>query len=370
MTKRRRRGRPRSNHTSQTRNLRAAGPPGADRRTLRLRTPEDLLAVVPYSLGFHPTDSLVIVTSSPGRPFFARIDLPPDPADLGTVVEQLLEAAVRNRVSTAVLAVYSADAGLAEAAHDELRAGCEDAGIELPLAIRADGARWFCLHGPSGAAHRCPVEGTPYDVRSHMFTAQAVLDGRVIQPSREALRDSLVGNDPDDAGAVGDAVDAAVERMLAAARTPLGQPAAPDTVRRHLVQEGHWVRRRVRRFLDDQERLDVEDAGRMLTAITAIQVRDVAWSEMTRETAETHLELWRDLVRRSPAETLAPPAALLGFAAWLAGQGALAWCAVERCQLADPDYSMAGLITQALAGAVPPDTWTPLDESTLSLFAG
>jgi hypothetical protein len=82
-----------------------------------------------------------------------------------------------------------------------------------------------------------------------------------------------------------------------------------------------------------------------------------------------HVELWRDLVRRTPHDLMAAPAALLGFAAWLSGDGALAWCAVERCQEVEPDYRLAGLLTQALAGAVPPSTWRPFDQADLALFA-
>lgn len=361
MSKRRKRGSARTTQKTQKTQQ--------TQKTLRLRTPEDVLAVVPYSLGFHPTESLVMITTAPGRPFFARIDLPSDPDELSAVVDYLVAAGVQNRIRTAVAVVYSDDAALASAAHAAFLVHCGRAGIEVPLAIRADGERWFCLHDPCGAPHRCPAEGTPYDVSSHAFAAQAVLDGRVVQPSREALRDTLVGNDPDEVDAVGAAVAAATSRLLAARRTPLGVPVS-DGVQQHLVQEGQWVRHRVRRFLDDREPLDVTDAGRMLRAIESIQVRDVAWSEMTQDTAETHTELWHDLVRRCPVEHLAPPAALLGFAAWLSGQGALAWCAVERCQESDPDYSMAGLLSHALSAAVPPETWTPLDESMLTLFAG
>ncbi|MFC6344376.1 DUF4192 family protein, partial [Nocardioides hankookensis] len=45
------------------------------------------------------------------------------------------------------------------------------------------------------------------------------------------------------------------------------------------------------------------------------------------------------------------------FAAWQAGQGALAWCAVDRCVDVDPGYSLAGLVAELLTRAVPPDTW-------------
>src|SRR4051812_17371415 len=36
--------------------------PPADRPTLRLSTPADLLALVPYLLGFHPASSIVVVS--------------------------------------------------------------------------------------------------------------------------------------------------------------------------------------------------------------------------------------------------------------------------------------------------------------------
>ena len=75
---------------------------------------------------------------------------------------------------------------------------------------------------------------------------------------------------------------------------------------------------------------------------------------MGRDTARDHVAFWTDLVRRSPADLLPAPAALLGFAAWLAGHGALAWCAVDACQEADPDYGLADILSQLLAHAVPP----------------
>ena len=96
----------------------------------------------------------------------------------------------------------------------------------------------------------------------------------------------------------------------------------------------------------------------------------MAWAQMDRENAEAHVDLWRDVVRRSPEDLLAPPAALLGFAAWLAGNGALAWCAVDRAHRAEPGYGLAGLLSQALAGGVPPSAWEPLGPDTLTLFAG
>lgn len=336
-------------------------------RTLKAKTPGDLLAVVPYVLGFHPEDSLVMLTlGDAGDKFHARVDLPRDDADFSEVIENLTDAATRNGVRRVAIVAYSDDQCASMDLVERLEGALEDGGVNVVEAIRCDGERWFSLSDCTEPC--CPDGGTPYDVGSHPFTAQSVLDGQVTLRSREALSDSLVGNDPNAIEAVEESAGRAMDRFKAASRHPLG-PAAPEVAQAHLVQEGHWVGDRVRRFLADGVALDADDAGRMLVAIVAIDIRDVAWAEMDRVTATRHVDLWRDLVRRSPYDLIAPPAALLGFSAWLSGDGALAWCAVDRCQETEPDYRLAGLLTTALLGAVPPSAWSPVDRSDLTLFA-
>ena len=51
-----------------------------------------------------------------------------------------------------------------------------------------------------------------------------------------------------------------------------------------------------------------------------------------------------------------PPAALLGWSAWQAGHGALAWIAIDRCRAVDPGYGMATILAGCLDQAVPPDS--------------
>jgi len=335
--------------------------------TLRAKTPTDLLAMVPCMLGFHPERSVVLITLGAERDaFHARVDLPDRPEDMDAAVAQIIDVAERTRIGRSVLVVYSDDAELAEVAAATVQAGLDAVGVELVEAIRTDGSRWYSLSGCTGPC--CPADGTPYDISGHPFLAQTVLQGRVMLSSREELAASLIGND-DDVAAVERAAGTAGERMVAAGRHPLGQ-LAPDGARRHLVQEGHWVEQRVGRFLADHVRLSDEEVGRLLVALVSIQVRDVAWASMTHDNAGAQVDLWRDVVRRSPHALLAPPAALLGFAAWLNGNGALAWCAVDRAHHADPDYSLAGLLAQALAAGVPPSTWQPLERDMLTLFAG
>ncbi len=50
---------------------------GPTTRTFTVRSEVDVLALIPYTFGFHPRDSLVMLAlTAHGRPFHARIDLP------------------------------------------------------------------------------------------------------------------------------------------------------------------------------------------------------------------------------------------------------------------------------------------------------
>jgi hypothetical protein len=318
----------------------------APSRTFRIRSEADVLALVPFTFGFHPEDSLVMITlDTTGRPFQARVDLPEDPADLEVVVEQLVLPAVRNRAHRAVLVGYTDDHALAELATGLLAATLEAAGVEVLLSLRADGDRWFRLDG-DGA----DPDGVPYDVRSHELSSRAVLEGRVTYRNREELADSLAVHDPEE-------VEEVLERHRSLRPLPTrdvgpGFPSGP-------AAEVAWLVGRLRTACAEDTPPSTELVARLLRGVARLDVRDALWCEITRDSAAAHVRVWRDVVRRSPEELVAPAAGLLAFAAWLSGDGALAWCAVERSLCADPDHSLARLVAQALERAVPPSAWTP-----------
>jgi hypothetical protein len=142
-----------------------------------------------------------------------------------------------------------------------------------------------------------------------------------------------------------------------------------------IADEGAWLRDRVSCFLADGRRLETAEVARLSALVTgSVLLRDVAWAEMTHANAPRHVDLWRDVVRRVPARLRQAPAELLGFSAWLSGNGALAWCAVElatecaeECAgVPEPGgHGLAGLLTQVLAAAVPPSSWQPRDPPPL-----
>ncbi|MCD4534849.1 DUF4192 domain-containing protein [Nocardioides sp. cx-169] len=307
--------------------------------TMVARCPEDVLAMVCVTLGFDPDESVAMLTFGGPRAFQARVDLPRCRAELPETVESLLGPATAHRVRQVVFVVYTDDEVLARQVWRGLRERCRQAAISVVEALRADGRRWYPLLRGDRLIREI---GVAYDVTAHPFLVDAVLRGRVTHASRDALDATL---DPHP-GRV-----AAVEAALPAGGPPTG-PAA-------LLAEGDWVRSTVRGHVVEDSRPGDHAAARLLSALRTPRLRDAAWDLVAGDAAAAHVELWSDLVRRCPRELLAAPAFLLGWSAWRAGHGALAWCALDRVADADPGYPPAAELALLLTHAVPPDAWEP-----------
>jgi hypothetical protein len=314
--------------------------------TLTARSPEDLLALVPLVLGFVPHESVVMLTFDARRTFHARVDLPAGEAEIAVVVQALLEPARRHLVRRVVFVLYAADDRAARTVAGPLVRAFEGAGMEVIDVLRADGDRWFPV---LGRRRGVPGWGVPYDVSAHPFVAEAVLHGQVTHGSREELADSL-GADPGRVAGVAAALAARSGRE-------------PDSGTGRTAGEMEWARRLVGAHAAAGTTPTDAELARLLAGMRDPLVRDAAWMVMSRENAREQVGLWTDVVRRAPVEVLAAPAALLGFAAWLSGQGALAWCAIDRCRESVPDYGLARLLADMLAHAVPPSTWEEGDEA-------
>jgi hypothetical protein len=293
--------------------------------TLTARTPEDLLAVVPVVLGFEPCQSVVMLTFGGVETFHARVDLPP-PSKADEAVDLLLEPAERHQVTSVVFVLYADDGPAARAVVRRLRRAFARAGIDVVEVLRAHEGRWFA---PGRRA--VPAAGVPYDVGDHLFRAQAVVEGIVVHGSRAELEAGLQPS-----------------------------PAAVDEVRRALCRAVPSTAGEIADLVDarlEAGRFTTVELARVLLGLLPLEGRDAAWAAISRDVAARHVRLWTDVVQRAPDDLVAAPAAVLGLAAWLAGHGALAWCAVDRCHAVDPGNSLATLVADLLVGAVPPSVW-------------
>lgn len=330
-------------------------PTTPDPSTFIARTQTDLVAIVPLVLGFHPRDSVVLLTfGGPGSGFHARVDLPVGVDEQQEVAGVLLDAARANGVRRAAVLLFTDDVGVAESQGMLLAALLVSVGVEVLDVLRVDDGEW----------HPVPDTGEPgtaYELETHRFTAQRVFQGQVVHRDRGELADSLIGTDDDDAVEV---ALAATRFADLAARWDLAEEPTHSLLR----DEARWLQRCVRARLTDRSRPSVADAGRLLVLASLAPTREVAWAEIDRKTSGAHVDLWRDLVRRSPRELLPGVSSLLAFAAWQHGDGALAWCAVDRCLEVDPDHPMAHCVAELLTQAVPPNIWEQVKEDDLAVF--
>jgi hypothetical protein len=321
------------------------------------RCDADLVAIVPQVLGFHPEDSVVLMTFGAADNLHARVDLPVAEEDQEEVVEMLAEVIAHHRVRQVALVLYTADRWAAATFHDAAVPRLVRAGVDVVAVLRVADDRFH-------QADDLDDPGTAYDLRAHPFTAEQVVRGQVVHDSRAQLAASLRLVDAEDARSVAQAATRAADDFRG-----LAHLARDSRLSRDLADHGRWIQRTVRRHLRNGTRLPAADAGRLLVLASLDVLRDVVLAEMSRDDATEHVELWRDLVRRSPSTLLPPAASLLAFAAWLSGHGALAWCAVDRCAEVDPDHPLSRCVQGLLECAVAPSVWTPIPEATLPVFA-
>ncbi|MDZ5620557.1 DUF4192 domain-containing protein [Nocardioides sp. HM23] len=309
--------------------------------TLHVRCTEDLIAAAPVVLGFRPADSVVMITAGGEHVFHARTSLPTraDPRTAATdVAQKLIGPARRNGVRRVVFLFYSDDERVVGRVWTALRHGCERARLRIVDAVRVDGRRYYPLFGDKGLRE----VGISYDVAGHPFAAQAVLHGIVVEKDRDTVV-ATVAPDRD--------AQRAVQAALARAGLDAAQPPHSGTDRRRW---GDWLQRVVGDHTARGAVASDDELARIGWCMQDVRVRDAAWALIRRPVADRHQAFWAEAVRRTPEPLVPAPAALLGWAAWQAGHGALAWIAIDRCREVDPDYGVAAILAHCLDQAVPP----------------
>jgi hypothetical protein len=302
--------------------------------TYSASTVVDVVEAMPTLFGFAPTESFVaIVTSGPRNQFGFRMRLDmPDPSDVVEAAQMIAGHLNTHRQDGVVLVALTAS----QEVGDALMAGVVTYLSEAPvvLALRADDD-----HVWEHDRHGRPDYGAPVHDRHPVVSeavVQAITEGQQIWSSREELAAMFVPAPvlqcvSDAAAFVATSGPEAGERLALSATAAL-EAAATGAIR------------------DDQYRV-------LAVAAQVIPVRDAIWSTITRETAESDAEVWRQVAIKTAGSAAAGPYALAGFGYWLAGDGARALMATEQALKADPHHSMASLVNTVLAAAINPADW-------------
>lgn len=330
---------------------------------IRVSNPGDLIETVPYLLGFHPIESLVLVgfASTPQGQVqrvtvTMRVDLPADELAGGLLTP--LTGAFRSSATDAVVAVVLTEAVAGDPREAPALAGLKQAilrelrtiGLEVLDVLVATGSRWWSLC--CERADCCPPLGTPRRPADSAVAAEATYAGLVALPDRESLAATLAGHDEQQRARLGPAL-AAAEQRLAAATARNGRPRQQRTELGALERAARTPPERTAGRPDRQ-------LARLAVALTDVGVRDAVWLAVDHRSWDAE-ELLRDLHSRLPSPYDAAALFLFGWGQWRAGNGTLAMMAAERALASDPNYGAAALLISAVQHGLDPRSTPPLE---------
>ena len=321
---------------------------------LTLRDPADVLAAIPYLVGFHPADSLVIVGLFGTQLHVTlRIDLPTAkvvPGEIDDIADDVCATLMNLGVTAVVLAGFGPDDRVRPLV-TRVRRRCVRGGLDIVDSLRADGGRFWSYACPGAGAAR--PEGRPYDPHTGVVAATATFAGRPVLPSLDAYRAQL---DPVPPTAAGRAAARAAQQRMAALGAPtsdgkaINGPPSDDRANGDRVTGGRDPRRAVVRAGQQAisaglatvragRALDDADIAWLAVLTISAPVRDIAIRLLTRRRADTEADrvrLWLDVLRRCGDDHAMAPGCLFALAAWRGGDTTLARFALERVLRLDP----------------------------------
>ncbi|WP_433299411.1 DUF4192 domain-containing protein [Actinoplanes sp. CA-030573] len=290
----------------------------------------EAVAVTPYMLGFHPTDSLVVLGLF-GRlvDFVVRYDFPPP--DHPSALEEAAELVAAQGAGRVIVLGYGPPGPVSPAVL-ELAHMLREARVRVEDTLRVHDGRWWSYES------RGPAEGTACSLG---LAAGAVFQGLVALPDRKALVAQLAPLE----GEAGREAEAATVRARAR------RASLPDDAARRAGREAIREAERIARSGGEP----TGDEYAWLNVLLAEQ--PVLEHGIDRTSPERwRARLWTEAVRRAEPTQVAAPATLLGFAAWRAGDGALARVAVDRALQAAPGHRYAAILDRLLGAGIRPST--------------
>ncbi|MCZ2527265.1 DUF4192 domain-containing protein [Streptomyces sp. HB2AG] len=371
-------------------------PPHAEGPRVTLRSPGELAEALPYLMGFHPDDSIVLVALHGDRSRFGgrlRLAIPEDAGEWPEAARQLTAcfvegARARGRQPDGILVFLCQDpppgtppARTAERLRplaQALRTACGALDVPVPEALCVSGGRWWSYVCPDTGC--CPAEGTELGSggTSVMAAAAAFAGIRVrgslkqmaarfepLPPPHDRIQETaldracavllprLLSGDGDGEGEGNGGGDGGpgglVEETVAALAAVLDRfragPPPPsctdDEADRH-----------------DDALLTPAQAARLVLGLQDRVARDRAAEWVEQPDAGAALRLWRALARRCTGAYsghAAAPLTLAGWVCWACGDEPAARVAFVRALEADPEYTFARLLHQACNSGLDPE---------------
>ena len=309
-----------------------------------LTSPHDLLAAIPFLIGYHPSDSLVLVAIKGDQVSMAmRVDYP---SNENTDAYDLLAHHIKlDGADAALILAYVPSDNLE--IHEpginvlkQMATSLAKNSIEIRESIEVIGNRWRSVICEDISC--CPPEGNLLpEFDSSRVAAEQVMAGRTLPfIDVSKLADSIAAL-PN----IGVDFTAQVESYFVHEDSPDlnekqrdGATAVVDLGELYELGRGNS---------------DPDLIAQVIGRLSDIQVRDYALGIHCAETLETYWTMWKELLRIAPVGYVAPIASIFAAVAYESGQGALAHKALDRALVDNPGYSLALLLRRVFSAGWP-----------------
>ncbi|MCX4819834.1 DUF4192 domain-containing protein [Streptomyces sp. NBC_01142] len=354
--------------------------PAADEQ-ITLRGPAELADALPYMMGFHPNDSIVLVALHGSRGRFGgrlRLGIPRSSHEWPPVAEQLAECLVegserRGSRPDGIVVFLCQDPAEGETSRrvmerlrplaQRLRTACGTLEVPVYEALCISDGRYWSYCCPD--ARCCPPEGSALALPgTSVMAAAAAYAGIQVRGSLREMEGRLAPWTTPAASDQEEALDAAgaalVPRILAEEGR---EQVATETLElasrlmKRIAETPRAVGWSEADFADDRL-ITHDEAAAVILGLQDRDTRDRAAHWMEGPAADPALRLWRALARRcvgSYSEHAAAPLTLAGWVCWSTGDEPGARVALGRALCVDPEYVFARLLHQACNEGLDPE---------------
>ena len=313
-----------------------------------LTSPHDLLAAIPFLIGYHPQDSLVLVALKDEAVGMAmRVDMPVGVSAEG--YDLLASHFLRDGADGAFIVAYVGEGAVdPENVLINTSAALVRAGIDIKesLIVRDNRFRSLICSDPTC----CPPEGSAVpDLGSSRIAAEHVIAGH---PMPFENVDGLVQSIA--------AVASSFESVWADEVQAFWVSSDSEEIQELQRDGATAIIDLVGEYREGRGAEDRELAARVIGRLSDIQVRDFALGSHTDESADYYWAMWRDLLRIAPRGFVAPVACLFAAMAYERGEGALAHKGLDRGLGDDDQYSLAHLLRRVFTAGWPPQSFSAM----------
>ncbi|WP_335933418.1 DUF4192 domain-containing protein [Streptomyces sp. PTD5-9] len=355
--------------------------PVDEQQQITLRGPAELADALPYLMGFHPNDSVVMVALHGGRGRFGgrlRIGIPPEPGEWPSVAEQLAECLIkgserRGQRPDAIVVFLCQDPAESENGNQvmerlrplaqRLRTACGALDVPVLEALCISDGRYWSYCCPD--ARCCPAEGNQMAMPgTSVMAAAAAYAGIQVRGTLREMEARLAPLTTSAAAEQQRALDSAGVEMIPRLLDAVGRE---DVSRETLALVRRLMKRLAEAPVATPSAADVEDdrlighdeAAAVILGLQDRVTRDRAAEWMEGPEARSALRLWRALARRCVTpyeEHAAAPLTLAGWVSWSTGDEPAARVALGLALRADPHYTFAQLLHEACNQGLDPET--------------